>query len=179
MTERKRRQTRMSKRLRQAIELMVFEGQKRDAAADAVGMHRDSLRKAFKRPDVLTFVREQQGVLRESAMARTIAHAERLMESAQSEHVQLGAIEYLNPPLQRSEITHHHTGSVLPGLKVVFTAWRPHDVAGTGETIDATPTINRIGPPVPHPVEAERQRILRSLPKPVPHPAMGKLESDE
>lgn len=135
---------------------MVFEGAKRDEAADNAGLHRDSLRKAFKRPDVLTYLREQQQALRTSAAARTIAKAEKLMDGAESEHVQADMVKWLAglegvSPTQRVD----HVGGFgqsVPGLTVNFMIAGPiHQIDGQAHQSKEPITINGLPKSVPHP----------------------------
>ena len=162
-----KRKTRISAKVKTAIDLIVFDGQKRDQAADAVGLHRDSLRKAFKRPDVLAYLREQKQVLREGAGAQTIAVAERLMHESASDHVRLDAAKWIadvngDGPVHRGEVTHRYEGTV-PGLRIIFTSPEPSDAA----MVDVTPAPRArieqagegfvIGTPVEHPALVKRE----------------------
>jgi hypothetical protein len=165
---------RVTRKVKAAIDLMVFSGQNRDTAADSVGLHRDSMRKALKRPDVLAYLRDQQQVLRTSEAARSIKRVADLADGSKSDAVKLDANELLLGldgivPVTKGEVHHTHSG-IVPGLTVVFGGWRPHTViaAKTGEAVDApaeaVPQITMIGTPRPYPG-------TEGLPVRIPHPS--------
>ena len=143
----------ISKAVKNAIDLMVLSGLHRDKAAEQAQISVHALYQALRLPHVLAYMNAQQGVLRHSVIARTIAKAENLMDHAESEHVQLGAIQYLNPPITRTENTHVHQ-HLIPGLTIVHGAYAQRDDANT---IDVTPRqqpeIRRIGTPAKHPAK--------------------------
>jgi hypothetical protein len=177
LTERK---TRLSGRVKAAIELMVWKGQKRDQAADSAGLHRDSLRKALKRPDVLAHMRAQMDLLRTSAAAGTISRAEHLMHNADSEHVQLDATKWLAgleglSPVAKSENVHLHRG-MTPGLTIIYGDWKPHVIEGEAAPAASQPKVNMIGTPARHPLDP---RFTASLPARVPHPSELAIPADE
>lgn len=149
----KPRQARISGNIRRVIDLMVHSGQRRAEAAQAVGVHDDTVRKAMLKPEVLAYLNTQKEVLRTSARARAIAKADDLLD-AESESVRLDAVKYLEPPISKSEITHTHQGHIQ-GLTIVFAA--PSEAV---PMIDVTPT------------NADKAKLIKSLPKPVAHPAM-------
>lgn len=157
--------TRISKRLREAIRLMVEEGLTRAKAAETAGMTDHAVYCALRKPHVRALRREFVGALRESAASRTIARAEQLADGAESEHVRNDANKFLasldvdTSPVQRSEqtVTHRNLG---PGLVIVISG-------------DERPSLD-VTPAVPHFVSREKH-----LSKPVPHPAWRNRESDD
>lgn len=148
------KQVRITGRIKRVIDLMVHEGQRRAEAAKTVGITDEAVRQALLKPQVLAYLNHQKGVLRTSAMARTVAVVEGLLD-ADSESVRLDAVKYLEPPVSKSEITHTHQGHIQ-GLTIVFTS--PSDAA---PMIDVTPQT------------ADKAKLINSLPKPVAHPAMA------
>ena len=66
---------RMTARVRAAIELMVWQGLKRDEAAQAAGLKDNSLYAALRKPDVRMFYTAECEVLRLSGRARRIRSA--------------------------------------------------------------------------------------------------------
>lgn len=160
MSELRARKTRIGSKVKEAVRLMVEEGLKRPVAAERAGLKDNSLYVALRRPDVCAFRAELMRVLRESEASRTIARVATLADTAQSEHVRLGANEFLAgiegiSPVQRSESLHVHQ-HLVPGLTVVRGGWQPHDTPAA-LVIDAKPTIRRIGTPAPHPEAMARK----------------------
>ena len=152
------RQARISTAVKAAIDDMVFTGAKRGDASTKAGITNHTLYVALKQPHVLAYMNSQMGVLRSSAIARTIAKAEDLMDGAESEHVRLGAIQYLNPPIARTENTHVHQ-HLIPGLTIVHGAYAQREDA---QILDVTPRqqpeVRRIGTPIGHPAKATAKR---------------------
>jgi hypothetical protein len=66
-----------SRRVRAAIDLMVFEGRKRADAAEAGLLTDDAMSKALKKSEALAYLRQQQQVLLASAGAaiRAVTHS--------------------------------------------------------------------------------------------------------
>lgn len=83
-------------RLREALEAMVFKGLKRADAAEAASMTDHGLRQALRRPHVLAFLNEQMEVLRTSARPRALGRITELVEQKDSLRVALEAAKYLD-----------------------------------------------------------------------------------
>jgi hypothetical protein len=156
--------TRISGRVRVAVTAMVETGLSRSAAASAAGLTDHGLYQALRKPLVLELLRTLQEVKRTSAGSRTIARAEVLADSAQSEHVRLQANEWLGgiagiAPISKSEIDHRHSGMV-PGLVIVTGGWQPHQAEQLPDMIDVTPAprpyVQVIGKSVPHPLALQK-----------------------
>lgn len=150
------RQERISRAVRIAIDAMVFDALHRKEAALKAGITDHTLYQALRKPSVLAYLNGQQGVLRTSARARTIAKAEMLMDNAESEHVQTQNLQWLAAidglaPIARSESVSVHK-VITPGLTIMIGGWAPHEItAAEQQAIDITPSVNRIGAPQPHP----------------------------
>jgi hypothetical protein len=74
------RTVRITARVRAAVEAMVWQGLKRDDAAQAVGMKDNSLYVALRKPDVRAFYFSECEVLRMSGHARRIHRLESVVE---------------------------------------------------------------------------------------------------
>lgn len=155
------REARISKRVRVAIDAMVFEGLKRADAAEKAGITDNALYIALRKPDVLAYLNTQQGVLRTSARARSIARIDNLADTSDSDHVKLDANKYLLgiegvSVVQKSESVSIHK-HLLPGLTIITGGWAPHGddprvIEGQAREVGSTHKINRIGQSVPHPL---------------------------
>lgn len=153
------REVRISRNVRRAIDVMVFEGAKRSVAAQTAGITDGALQLAMRKPEVLAYMNTQQGVLRTSAAARSVARVDILADEAGSDSVKLDANKWLAglqgiAPIQRSEsITHlvHHQ----PGLVVMRTA-EPSVPLIADQVIEGEIVSDNSGLPkrVPHPSEA-------------------------
>lgn len=139
---------------------MVFEGLSRPKAAEKAGIADHTLYLAMRKPSVLAYMNSQQGVLRTSAAARSIARIDILADDSTSDHVKLNANQFLLgiegvSVTQRSESVNVHK-HLMPGLTIMLGA--PHAPAHDAHLIDGQAHevrepvhINRIGEPVPHP----------------------------
>jgi hypothetical protein len=74
------RTVRISRRVKAAVEAMVWQGMKRGEAAQATGMKDNSLYVAFRRPEVRAYYLSECEVLRVSGRARRIHRLEGLVE---------------------------------------------------------------------------------------------------
>lgn len=86
----------LSQPVKLAVELMVYEGQKRGEAAETVGLKDDSLRKALTKPDVLAYLNECMEVLRTSGRPRALRKMIELVDDAKTERIQFEAAKYLD-----------------------------------------------------------------------------------
>jgi len=143
---------------------MVDEGLSRTAAARKAEISDNWLYQQLRRPEVLRYRRARMEVIRTSEAARSIAKIALLMDTAESEHVQCEAAKWLASlegiiPGQRSESNGHPSVSVGPGLMTVFSApaERQSPVID-GSTRVASPRLDRLPGPVPHPVLAEEEQ---------------------
>ena len=175
---------RISARLKTAIEGMVELGLTRDKAAERAEITDHALYCALRKPHVAAYRTALMGVLRTSAASRTIAHAERLMDGAQSEHVRLEAAKWLAEIGGiRPEADHGGyplRGSlVLPGLTIILGGGKePAVIEGTARVVQGDSATPKLPTPVPHPAlsdlddGAPRAFATHSNGRsaPVPHP---------
>lgn len=126
--------------VRSAIELMVFEGQKRPEAAEAVGLKDDSMRKALLKPDALAFLNQCMEVLRTSARPRALRKMDELLD-AKTERIQFEAAKYLDGMDRPSHavgatqvnVQVNNTVNVTPGYVLDL---RPEDMVNSAQQIE-------------------------------------------
>jgi hypothetical protein len=117
--------------VRAAIEAMVWQGMKREDAAQHAGMKDNSLYVALRRPDVKQFYLSELDVLRTSERARNIHRAVEIREQTTNQMASIQAIKLLE---QISDDAPASRGSVsLPGLVIVV---------NTGTPLTQPPTID-------------------------------------
>lgn len=95
LVRKQNKQIEISPKVKLAIDLMVFEGMKRDEAAETVGLAIISLRQAMLKPHNLAYLNEQMEVLRTSARPRALRKMTDLLE-AKTERIQFEAAKYLD-----------------------------------------------------------------------------------
>jgi hypothetical protein len=153
---------RISTAVRLAIIAMVDEGRSRAEAALAYGITDDWLYRALQRPECRALKNERLKMLRENAASRSTSRVDKLADTAQSEHVRLGANELLLgiegiAPVQRVE--HRHEG-LQPGLTVIFAQPEPMPHIIEGKAINSGPELPE---PVPHPALRDMPRLSTSV----------------
>jgi hypothetical protein len=155
------KKTRIGRRVREAIRLMVEERLKRSEAAERAGLKDNSLYVAMTRPDVCAYRNGLMKALRESEASRSVGRVADLADNSNSDYVKLGAntlllgIQGIVPPARvegRIEHTHAH---LMPGLVINLIDREPVqiiDIDGRARVIER-PKVNRLRERVPHPSE--------------------------
>lgn len=115
---------------RRALELMVFDGLRRPAAAEAVGLTDHALRSALTKPHVLAALNEMQEVLRTSLRPRALHTMGELLD-AKNESTKFKAAEYLDGQNRGS-----HT---IGATQVNITMNQSVKLERAGYVIDLTP----------------------------------------
>lgn len=111
-----------------AIEAMVFDGLKRPAAAELVGLTDHALRTALTKPHVLAYLNEQMEVLRTSGRPRALHTMIDLLDDKNSS-VKFKAAEYLDGQNRGTHtvgatqvnVQVNNTVSVTPGYVIDLT----------------------------------------------------------
>jgi hypothetical protein len=123
--------------VRKAIELMVWEGHRRDDAAKAAGMLPKSLYNAFRKHHVRQYYREQLEVLRTSERARNIHALVRIRDQDENKIAAVAAVKALEN-ISDEDTSLAGSRQFTPGLVVVIEAG-PSRVAQR-PVIDVTPS---------------------------------------
>jgi hypothetical protein len=105
--------------VRKAIELMVWEGHRRDDAAKAVGMLPKSLYNAFRKHHVRRFYREQLQVLRTSEMARNVHALVRIRDQDANKLAAVAAVKALEK-MNDNDMTPPVGRQITPGLTIII-----------------------------------------------------------
>ena len=136
---------RVSRKVKDALQLMCFNGLDRKQAAEQVGLRDDSLYRAMLKPDVLAYMQHLKRVLRTGEAFQAPGRISELARSADSESVRLQANVLLLDP--DNEGTKTHTDQSLnvniPGLTIVY-----NNAGKESQTIEGKATELDI---VPHP----------------------------
>lgn len=133
-TTKQPRALKVTGKVKVAIDAMVFQGLKRDDAAQAAGLKDNSLYVALARPDVKAYYLQQLDVLRTSARARNFHRLEQIRDQDSNQMAAINAIKVLE---QVSDETQARSTASVPGVTIVIglqaqPAQRPMvDVAST------------------------------------------------
>ena len=150
LVDRRRRNRRVTKPVKAAIDAIVERGLTRSEAAKLAGITDHALYCALRKPHVLAYRREQLKVLREGEAIRSIARIADLADGAASESVKFDANKYLlalegTDPYTNKQSNNPSIGQVnLPGLTIVYNE-QSQAIEAEGDVIEGKVTS------VPHP----------------------------
>lgn len=136
----------LSRKMRRAIHLRVWEGMKVTEAIRAAGVTESGWYRALERPHVVALLEQEKSkyiqqvdLLRSRHKARAIEIAAELMESASSEAVRMRAVEFLAGEMQKGpSVTINNTINsggyeyARPGQRIVEIDGSAHDVTENG-----------------------------------------------
>ncbi|MET4170820.1 hypothetical protein ABIB99_001902 [Bradyrhizobium sp. LA6.1] len=127
----------VSGKLARAIEFMVWEGARRQDAAEKAGLKDHSLRAALRKPHVLQHYNAELGVLRESVRAKNFHRLDEIADGPNA-MARVQAIRTMEG--QAEEQRNAPASTVRPGLVIVINAKAtPTDAPAT---IDVTPNLS-------------------------------------
>jgi hypothetical protein len=118
------KQLRISAKVRTAIEAMVWEGLKRDEAAEKAGLKDNSLYVAFMKPDVKAYYAQQCEVLRTSGRARRIHRLEAMLEQSDNKAAVINAALALES-IGTDQATVNTQQSAVPGVVIQIVTHAP------------------------------------------------------
>jgi len=106
------------RRIRTAIDRMVWHGMTRAAAAEAAGLKDNSLYVALRRPEVKSYYLSECEVLRTSGRARRIHRLEQMVEQDDNKQAVVNAVRALELMGDDEGMAANRANS-LPGLQIV------------------------------------------------------------
>jgi hypothetical protein len=116
-TRKPARKLQISNKVRVAIEAMVWQGLKRDEAAQVAGLKDNSLYIAMRKPDVRAFYLQECEVLRISGRARRILRMEELSEQSVNLNAAVNATKALD--LVEADAIRSGSGAIrTPGMVI-------------------------------------------------------------
>ena len=137
------RTPRVQGKLKRACNLIVREGKALDEAAKAVGLTTRTLRLAFERPHVLTYLKAQKQVFREYISSQNIQRLAEIRDNSGNSMAKLGAIKLIE------QVDDNHAGgstaSRMPGVLIVIgdKAIQAAALSTHQRMIDANPLISQ------------------------------------
>jgi hypothetical protein len=108
-------------KLRTALDLMVWEGLKRQEAAEKAGLADSSLRFALRKPHVLQHYRAECTSLRESVRARNVHRLDGIADTSKNDMARVASIKALEQIADQADERGQGRGAaILPGLQIVI-----------------------------------------------------------
>jgi hypothetical protein len=107
-------------KLRTALELMVWSGEKRADAAEKAGLADCSLRAALRKPHVLQHYNSELAALRTSLRARNVHRLDTIADASRNDMARVAAVKALEVITDQAD---ERTGSrigTLPGLQIII-----------------------------------------------------------
>lgn len=117
VTDKPKRELKVTRVVKAAIDAMVWQGMKREDAAQAAGMKDNSLYVALRRPEVKAYYLDQCEVLRTSGKARRIHRLEQMVEQDDNKAAVVNAVLALER-LGDSQLNGNAGQSVTPGVVI-------------------------------------------------------------
>lgn len=138
----------VSGKLKTALDLMIWEGIKRDDAAAKAGLKDHSLKVALRKPHVLSYFNGELAALRQSLKAKNIHRLDGIADASPNQMAKVQAIRTLE------QLTEHADqrpggGSAPPAGLTIVVVQPPAPLAHTPPTIDVTPRTPGALPPIP------------------------------
>jgi hypothetical protein len=107
-------------KLRTALDLMVWQGLKRDEAAQEAGLADCSLRAALRKPHVLAHYNAELAVLRTSLRARNLHRLDTIADVSRNDMARVGAIKAMENIADQADERSPRGAAILPGLQIVI-----------------------------------------------------------
>jgi hypothetical protein len=131
-------------KLRTALDLMVWSGERRADAAQKAGLADSSLRFAMRKPHVMAYYRAELDALRNSLRARNLHRLDGIADTSPNHMARVASIKVIEQIADVAE-QHQRPGDARsPGVCIVIVqppAPRPGDISPPMITIDPTPAI--------------------------------------
>jgi hypothetical protein len=137
------RRGKVTGKLRDALERMVWQGEKRADAAAKAGLADSSLRAALRKPHVLQHYNAELAALRASLRARNVHRLDNIADVSKNDMARVGAIKALEVITDQAD--ERRPSTILPGLQIVI-------VQGPG-----LPNATIDPPPVPATADSRRR----------------------
>jgi hypothetical protein len=126
---------RVTGKLKVALDAMVWEGKKRDEAAEAAGLKDASLRAALRKPHVKQHYNAELAALRTSFRAKNVHRLDNIAESSGNDMARVSAIKAMEALTDQDEAAGRSSGLPLPGLQIVILQAPEKPVRDVGEVI--------------------------------------------
>jgi hypothetical protein len=133
----------VSGKLKTALELMVWSGEKRADAAQKAGLADSSLRFAMRKPHVMAYYRAELDALRNSLRARNLHRLDTIADTSPNHMARVASIKVLEQIADVAE-QHQRPGDARsPGVVIVIQQAAPAPAAITGPMIAIEPVPPR------------------------------------
>jgi hypothetical protein len=107
-------------KLRTALDVMVWSGEKRADAAQKAGLADCSLRAALRKPHVLQHYNAELSALRTSLRARNVHRFDTIADDSKNDMARVAAIKALEVITDQADERARPGAAILPGLQIVI-----------------------------------------------------------
>ena len=106
-------------KLRTALDLMVWSGERRADAAEKAGLADSSLRAALRKPHVLAHYNAELAALRTSLRAKNVHRLDTIADSSKNDMAKVAAVKAMEAIADQAE-ERAPRAAMLPGLQIVI-----------------------------------------------------------
>jgi hypothetical protein len=107
-------------KLKVALDLMVWSGEKRADAAAKAGLADASLRGALRKPHVLQHYNAEPAALRTSLRAKNIHRLDTIADNSKNDMAKVAAIKTMEVIADQADEKQRPGNALLPGLQIVI-----------------------------------------------------------
>ncbi|WP_079602844.1 hypothetical protein [Bradyrhizobium erythrophlei] len=120
-------------KLRAALDLMVWSGEKRTDAAEKAGLADCSLRAALRKPHVLAHYNGELAALRTSLRAKNVHRLDGIADDSKNDMARVAAVKALEVIADQADERTGPGAVTLPGLQIIIVqrAPVPHEINPT------------------------------------------------
>jgi hypothetical protein len=112
-------------KLRTALDLMVWHGERRAEAAEKAGLADCSLRAALRKPHVLQHYNTELAALRTSLRAKNLHRLDTIADDSKNDMAKVGAIKALEVITDQADERTRPGMQMTPGLQIVIVQRAP------------------------------------------------------
>jgi hypothetical protein len=107
-------------KLRTALDLMVWSGERRAAAAEKAGLADSSLRAALRKPHVLQHYNAELAALRTSLRAKNVHRLDTIADDSKNDMARVAAVKALEVIADQADERTRPGMATVPGLQIVI-----------------------------------------------------------
>jgi hypothetical protein len=107
-------------KLRAALDLMVWQGERRADAAEKAGLADSSLRAALRKPHVLQHYNAELAALRTSLRAKNVHRLDKIADDSNNDMARVSALKAMEAIADQADEKQRPGSAMLPGLQIVI-----------------------------------------------------------
>jgi hypothetical protein len=114
------RRSAVTGKLKTALDLMVWSGERRADAAEKAGLADCSLRAALRKPHVLQHYNAELAALRTSLRAKNVHRLDGIADTSKNDMARVAAVKAMEAIADQADEKQRPGAAILPGLQIVI-----------------------------------------------------------